>query len=202
MLFGELNLDVEKLKEPDCTFNKTIYRAGIQERCPSSLGTFLAPYLKAVYVLITVILLLNLLIVMYSHTFSEVHDKSKFYWSQLQTDFLEEISVKSIFPVHMQHLAIPFCFTHAIVRAVLSIARYGTVKCCNTDDDDDADGNDYDEDDDEDVKTKRHHTPYTHDDDDIKKFNKIPMFVRVFVYDSNYDLKFRKKLEKLRARQL
>ncbi|XP_061190728.1 transient receptor potential cation channel subfamily M member 2-like [Saccostrea echinata] len=185
MLFGELNLDDAKLTEPDCSFNQTEYREGSKERCPSSLGKAVAPYLKAVYVLIAVILLLNLLIAMYSHSFSKVHEKSKFYWSQLQTDFLEDFSIRSIFPVHMQLLAIPFFFIHACAWAVVSIPRYGTVKCCSSDDDDNDVGDDKDD------ISKLRHAPYS-PDDDIKKLNKVPMFVRVFIYDSNYDLKLRK----------
>ncbi|XP_061167809.1 transient receptor potential cation channel subfamily M member-like 2 [Saccostrea echinata] len=168
MLFGELNLEGDRLTEPECTFNQTEYREGSKERCPSSLGRFLAPYLKAVYVLIAVILLLNLLIAMYSNTFAEVHEKSKFYWSQLQTDFLEEFSLKSIFPVHMQLIAIPFFVIHAFVWLVRSLPRCRTVKCC--------DASVHAKDD----STILHHAPYTHEDD-IKKFNKIPMFVRAYM---------------------
>jgi hypothetical protein len=42
-----------------------VYSSGAVERCPSSLGRFLAPYLKALYVMVAVILMLNLLIAMY-----------------------------------------------------------------------------------------------------------------------------------------
>ncbi|XP_062578087.1 transient receptor potential cation channel subfamily M member 2-like [Saccostrea cucullata] len=177
MLFGELNLEGDRLTEPDCTFNETEYRDGSQERCPSSLGRFLAPYLKAVYVLTAVILLLNLLIAMYSNTFAKVQEKSKFYWSQLQTDFLEEFSLKSIFPVHMQLLAIPFFVIHAVVWMVTSIRR-----CCNSSVHA------------KDEKSNIQHAQYTHEDD-IKKMKRIPMFVQGFIYDSNYDLKLKETRE-------
>ncbi|XP_061190350.1 protein IWS1 homolog A-like [Saccostrea echinata] len=86
----------------------------------------------------------------------------------------------------MQLLAVPFFITQAVVWDIKSKIRYRTVKCCNSVDDDDVN--------DEDDKTNLHHNPYTHEDD-IKKFNKIPMFIRVFIYDSNYDLKLRKTRE-------
>lgn len=49
----------------DCTFNKTIYTSGALSRCPTTLGVYVSPYLKALYELIAVILLLNLLIAIY-----------------------------------------------------------------------------------------------------------------------------------------
>ncbi|XP_056004039.1 transient receptor potential cation channel subfamily M member-like 2 isoform X2 [Ostrea edulis] len=123
ILFGELSLESDRLKEPDCTFNKTIYNAGKIDRCPSELGLFLAPYLKAAYTLLAIVLLLNLLIAMYSNTFSEVHEKSKFYWALLQTDFLEEYSVKSIFPIHFQLLVVPMCLVHFLFWIPISWLR-------------------------------------------------------------------------------
>ncbi|XP_062589580.1 transient receptor potential cation channel subfamily M member 5-like, partial [Saccostrea cucullata] len=47
MLFGELNLEGDRLEEPECSFDEKVYSSGSLERCPSSLGRFLAPYLKA-----------------------------------------------------------------------------------------------------------------------------------------------------------
>ncbi|VDI79732.1 Hypothetical predicted protein, partial [Mytilus galloprovincialis] len=62
MLFGDLNIDATDL---ECTHNKTIYDRGILQRCPSDLGVYVTPYLKAFYGLLAVVLLLNLLIAMY-----------------------------------------------------------------------------------------------------------------------------------------
>ncbi|VDI71795.1 Hypothetical predicted protein [Mytilus galloprovincialis] len=115
MLFGELNLDSDTLTEPDCTFNKTIYTSGALSRCPATLGLYVSPYLKALYGLIAVILMLNLLIAIYNDTFQQVHQESEFHWAQLQTDFLEEYSVKTIFPIHLQLLALPVCLIQFIL---------------------------------------------------------------------------------------
>ncbi|XP_061170919.1 uncharacterized protein LOC133180400 [Saccostrea echinata] len=168
ILFGELSLENDRLKEPDCTLDKEIYNSGEMERCPSELGLFLAPYLKAVYALIAIILLLNLLIAMYSHTFEDVHEKSKFYWSQLQLDFLEEYSVKTIFPIHFQLLVLPVSLIHFVIWFPFSFVRKKIQKCICRDDGYDSDSEFDDEDDDE--------------------LNKSPMFVRVFLYDKNFDL--------------
>ncbi|CAG2225437.1 TRPM3 [Mytilus edulis] len=62
MLFGDLYLDATEI---DCTSNRTIYEMGILQRCPSDLGVYVTPYLKAFYGLLAVVLLLNLLIAMY-----------------------------------------------------------------------------------------------------------------------------------------
>lgn len=50
-----------------------------------------------------------------SDTFQQVHQVSEFYWSQLQTDFLEEYSVKTIFPIHLQLFALPMFLVHALI---------------------------------------------------------------------------------------
>lgn len=45
--------------------------------------------------------------IFFSDTFNAVQQKSDFYWKQIQTDFLEEYSIKTIFPIHLQLLALP-----------------------------------------------------------------------------------------------
>ncbi|XP_062599328.1 transient receptor potential cation channel subfamily M member-like 2 [Saccostrea cucullata] len=170
MLFGELNLDRDKLREPECTFNHSIYTSGNMERCPSALGIFLAPYLKAVYVLITVILLLNLLIAMYSNTFSKVHTKSTLYWSQLQTNFLDEFGVKSIFPVHMCLLSLVVCSVYALAWIKKLLVHNGMLKCFKSP------------------------CVGTGQKSGNKK-EEHPLFVQVFLYNSRYDLKMSGTIE-------
>ncbi|CAG2245996.1 unnamed protein product [Mytilus edulis] len=68
-LFGEVGLiDSETLS--DCTDDETIYTSRNhtvkRDRCPTHLGIHISPYLKALYGLIAVIILLNLLIAIYS----------------------------------------------------------------------------------------------------------------------------------------
>lgn len=54
----------------------------------------------------------------FSDTFQQVHRESEFYCLQLQADFLEEFMVKTIFPTHLQLLAIPACFLQFIVWCI------------------------------------------------------------------------------------
>ncbi|XP_052090013.1 transient receptor potential cation channel subfamily M member-like 2 [Mytilus californianus] len=125
-LFGENNVDSDALTEPDCTFNKTIYSSGELSRCPATIGLHIAPYLKAIYSLIAVTLLLNLLIAIYSDTFQQVQVQSKFHWSLLQKDFLEEYSLKTIFPIHLQLIALPVCLVHWLIWCICNRS-----KCCS-----------------------------------------------------------------------
>ncbi|XP_071146988.1 uncharacterized protein [Mytilus edulis] len=162
MLFGELNLDGDTMTEPDCTFNNTIYQSGASQRCPTQLGVYLSPYLKATYGLIAVILLLNLLIAIYSNTFQSVHQESEYYWSQLQNDFLEEYSVKTVFPIHLQLLVLPIAIMHAILWLFCPCGEILCVTCCGEEEREEA-----------------------------ESVNHMPMFVRVFLYNTNFDLRLK-----------
>ncbi|XP_062612931.1 transient receptor potential cation channel subfamily M member 5-like [Saccostrea cucullata] len=66
IVFGENDLTYDNMKPPHCTTNKTLYKSGEMPRCASEWGLHLGPYIKAMYALITIVLLLNLLIAMYS----------------------------------------------------------------------------------------------------------------------------------------
>lgn len=60
----------------------------------------------------------------FSHSFNEVQQQSDFYWRKIQTDFLEEYSIKTIFPVHLQLLALPgivFAMMWVIYRKCRSV---------------------------------------------------------------------------------
>ncbi|VDI76114.1 Hypothetical predicted protein, partial [Mytilus galloprovincialis] len=131
----------------------TLYESGVLQRCPDQFGLYLTPYLKAFYGLIAVVLLLNLLIAIYSDTYADVQKNSKFYWSEMQMCFLEEYSIKTVFPVHLQLLALP-----GIIVAIIAALRF-YLRTSNTNDE---------------KKTV---------------FNHHPMCVRVFLYDTNYDLR-------------
>ncbi|XP_052074324.1 uncharacterized protein LOC127712112 isoform X19 [Mytilus californianus] len=170
MLFGELNLDSDTLT--DCTFNKTIYTSGAVRRCPTSMGLHISPYLKALYELIAVILLLNLLIAIYSDTYQKVNDECKFHWSQLQTDFLEEYSVQTIFPIHLQLLVLPFFLIHVIIWCI----KYCCYKIKNRP-----------------LSKVKHRddqgSSNSSDDIQVQKRSEHPLFVLVFLYNANFDLK-------------
>ncbi|CAG2256278.1 TRPM2 [Mytilus edulis] len=175
-LFGEVGLiDSETLA--DCTDNKTIFNNNDDElrkdRCPTELGLRISPYLKAIYGLIAVILLLNLLIAIYSDTYKKVNDECKFHWSQIQTDFLEEYSIETIFPIHLKLLMLPFGIVHVLV--------WLTQYCCFK------------------IKDRRlnkiehedQHDSLNSYDSERDKWKENPMFVRVFLYNADYDLKLK-----------
>ncbi|XP_076086026.1 transient receptor potential cation channel subfamily M member 3-like [Mytilus galloprovincialis] len=103
MLFGDLYLDATEI---DCTSNRTIYEMGVLQRCPSDLGVYVTPYLKAFYGLLAVVLLLNLLIAMYSDTYTKVQQNANLSWLQMQIDLFEEYSIKTVFPIHLQLFAL------------------------------------------------------------------------------------------------
>ncbi|KAM9780447.1 transient receptor potential cation channel subfamily M member 4-like [Neosynchiropus ocellatus] len=81
-IFGQIpinEMDLDKLVKVPCTDNVTLIDAG-HEPCLSSYANWLGVILLVIYLLITNILLINLLIAMFSHTFSKVQERSDTYW--------------------------------------------------------------------------------------------------------------------------
>ncbi|XP_052830098.1 transient receptor potential cation channel subfamily M member 2 [Octopus bimaculoides] len=69
-MYGELFLD--EYDETNCN--------NITGKCPSTVGTYIAPILMCLYILLTNILLLNLLIAMFSCTFQNVQVNTDLHW--------------------------------------------------------------------------------------------------------------------------
>ncbi|CAC5421434.1 unnamed protein product [Mytilus coruscus] len=111
-------------------------------------------------------------------TFQQVHQESEFHWAQLQTDFLEEYSVKTIFPIHLQLLALPVCLVQFILWCTFPYF-YSKVKGRCSKNDQDGDDN-Y-------MKNSF--------DSETDKLNDNPMFVRVFLYNANFDLRLQSTKE-------
>ncbi|XP_052097461.1 uncharacterized protein LOC127732453 isoform X12 [Mytilus californianus] len=78
------------------------------------------------------------------------------YWSELQTSFLEEYSIQTIFPIHLQLLTLP-----GTVVAIVWLF------CANL------------------------RQQNSDENDRTKELNHHPQFVRVFLFDSNYDLQLK-----------
>ncbi|CAC5385202.1 unnamed protein product [Mytilus coruscus] len=157
----------ENATDLECTHNKTIYDRGILQRCPSDLGVYVTPYLKAFYGLLAVVLLLNLLIAMYSDTYTKVQQNANLSWLQMQIDLFEEYRIKTIFPIHLQLLALP----GSILAILWFCYTYLRKKC--------------------EQKTPEH-SMRNQDDNKTPKppsINDHPAFVRVFLYDTNYDIR-------------
>ncbi|XP_040919383.1 transient receptor potential cation channel subfamily M member 4a [Toxotes jaculatrix] len=81
-IFGQIpinEMDADKLGEVDCTNNATRIEAG-EEPCVSTYANWLVVILLVIYLLFTNIVLVNLLIAMFSYTFSKVQEHSDTYW--------------------------------------------------------------------------------------------------------------------------
>ncbi|KAK5855571.1 hypothetical protein PBY51_007236 [Eleginops maclovinus] len=81
-IFGQIpihEMDTDKLLEVNCTNNITRIEAG-EEPCLSSYANWLVVILLVIYLLFTNIVLVNLLIAMFSYTFSKVQERSDTYW--------------------------------------------------------------------------------------------------------------------------
>uniref|UniRef100_M4ASG4 Transient receptor potential cation channel, subfamily M, member 4a n=1 Tax=Xiphophorus maculatus TaxID=8083 RepID=M4ASG4_XIPMA len=81
-IFGQINIhemDADKLEERTCTYNHSEIDAGA-EPCLSTYANWLVVILLVIYLLFTNIVLVNLLIAMFSHTFSKVQEHSDIYW--------------------------------------------------------------------------------------------------------------------------
>ncbi|MEQ2234592.1 hypothetical protein ILYODFUR_033127 [Ilyodon furcidens] len=72
-------MDADKLLQPVCTDNRTEIEAGA-EPCLSIYANWLVVILLVIYLLFTNIVLVNLLIAMFSYTFSKVQEHSDIYW--------------------------------------------------------------------------------------------------------------------------
>ncbi|XP_026206742.1 transient receptor potential cation channel subfamily M member 4a [Anabas testudineus] len=81
-IFGQIpihEMDADKLESMQCTNNITEIEAG-EEPCVNTNANWLVVILLVVYLLSTNIVLVNLLIAMFSHTFSKVQENSDIYW--------------------------------------------------------------------------------------------------------------------------
>ncbi|XP_070778551.1 transient receptor potential cation channel subfamily M member 4a isoform X1 [Enoplosus armatus] len=81
-IFGQIpihEMDADKLEEVNCTNDATRIEAG-EEPCVNTFANWLVVILLVIYLLFTNIVLVNLLIAMFSYTFSKVQERSDTYW--------------------------------------------------------------------------------------------------------------------------
>uniref|UniRef100_G3NMH9 Transient receptor potential cation channel, subfamily M, member 4a n=1 Tax=Gasterosteus aculeatus aculeatus TaxID=481459 RepID=G3NMH9_GASAC len=116
-IFGQIpihEMDADKLVEIPCTNNATLVEAGA-EPCMSTYANWLVVILLAIYLLFTNIVLVNLLIAMFSHTFSKVQEHSDTYWKFQRYNLIKEyhsrpcLAPPFIIISHL-HLFIKRCF--------------------------------------------------------------------------------------------
>ncbi|XP_062598223.1 transient receptor potential cation channel subfamily M member 1-like [Saccostrea cucullata] len=103
----------------NCTNNATGYEQEPNPRCPTSLGEALSPYLRAIYGFVAIVMLLNLLIAIYTKAYERVDSKSRIYWSHQQSEFLEEYTIRTIFPVHMKGLCLLVLAIYSLVFLIV-----------------------------------------------------------------------------------
>ncbi|XP_052078596.1 transient receptor potential cation channel subfamily M member 2-like isoform X1 [Mytilus californianus] len=111
-LYGELNLDrIEGAEPSECTNDPHLYSNGSMDRCAQT-NQFNSPLL-AVYLILTNILLVNILIAMFSHTFQKVQDNSEIIWKFHMYALVYEYYDRPMFPIpiviHLCRIVV-FCY--------------------------------------------------------------------------------------------
>ncbi|XP_010773399.1 transient receptor potential cation channel subfamily M member 4-like [Notothenia coriiceps] len=128
-IFGQIpveEMDVGKAWDMPCTHNVTLIKMG-DEPCRTTSSNWLVVILLIVYLLVTNILLINLLIAMFSHTFSEVQGNSDIYWKFQRYNLIVQYhSRPSLAPpfIILSHINL---FIKRVIRRVPSIKIYHFV---------------------------------------------------------------------------
>ncbi|XP_034070350.1 transient receptor potential cation channel subfamily M member 4-like isoform X2 [Gymnodraco acuticeps] len=128
-IFGQIpveEMDVGKAWDMPCTHNVTLIKMG-EEPCRTTSSNWLVVILLIVYLLVTNILLINLLIAMFSHTFSEVQGNSDIYWKFQRYNLIVQYhSRPSLAPpfIILSHINL---FIKRVIRKVPSIKIYHFV---------------------------------------------------------------------------
>ncbi|XP_029014780.1 transient receptor potential cation channel subfamily M member 4-like isoform X2 [Betta splendens] len=118
-IFGHLpihEMDADKLEDIHCTNNITEIEAG-EEPCINTNSNWVVVILLVIYLLFTNIVLINLLIAMFSYTFSKVQENSDIYWKFQRYNLIVEYhSRPSLAPPFIIlshiHLLIKRCIRH------------------------------------------------------------------------------------------
>ncbi|XP_034049024.1 transient receptor potential cation channel subfamily M member 4-like isoform X2 [Thalassophryne amazonica] len=122
-IFGQIpveEIDVGEDWDKECTENVTLIQGG-EEPCRSQYSNWLVVILMVIYLLVTNILLFNLLIAMFSYTFSEVQAHSDVHWKFQRYNLIVQYhSRPSLAPpfIILSHINL---FIKRIIRKVPSI---------------------------------------------------------------------------------
>ncbi|XP_016520150.1 transient receptor potential cation channel subfamily M member 4-like isoform X1 [Poecilia formosa] len=123
-IYGQIpveEVDVKKVWDVECTDNQTLVDGGA-EQCRNLNGNWLVVILLMIYLLVTNILLINLLIAMFSNTFTEVQANSESYWKFQRYNLIVEYHSKP-------SLAPPFIiFSHINLIIKRKIRKVPSVK--------------------------------------------------------------------------
>ncbi|XP_053372803.1 transient receptor potential cation channel subfamily M member-like 2 [Mercenaria mercenaria] len=131
-IYGELFLE-EIEGSPDCTYDEMLWINGTQPRCPTDTGKVVVPILMGVYMLLANVLLLNLLIAMFSYTFTLVQDNTDKHWFFQRYSLIYEYYTR---PVLCPPL-IFFSHIYLLIKFVLSCCCCGKSTSNSSDNEDD-----------------------------------------------------------------
>ncbi|XP_029946141.1 transient receptor potential cation channel subfamily M member 4a isoform X2 [Salarias fasciatus] len=99
-IFGQIpidEMDIDKMEKEKCTTNTTLIDGGA-EPCLSTYANWLVVILLVVYLLFTNIVLVNMLIAMFSYTFSKVQERSDTYWKFQRYNLIVEYHSRPFLP--------------------------------------------------------------------------------------------------------
>ncbi|XP_008288443.1 transient receptor potential cation channel subfamily M member 4a [Stegastes partitus] len=122
-IFGQIpinEMDADKWEEANCTNNAAEIEAGA-EPCLSTYANWLVVILLVIYLLFTNIVLVNLLIAMFSYTFSKVQERSDTYWKFQRYNLIVEYHARPCLAppfIIISHLHL---FIKRYVRGITSV---------------------------------------------------------------------------------
>ncbi|XP_013869343.1 transient receptor potential cation channel subfamily M member 5 [Austrofundulus limnaeus] len=122
-IYGQIpveEVDVGKVWDVTCTDDTTLIEGGA-EPCRSTHNNWLVAILLVIYLLVTNILLINLLIAMFSYTFTEVQANSDIYWKFQRYNLIVQYHSKpSLAPpfIILSHINL---FIKRVIRKVPSV---------------------------------------------------------------------------------
>ncbi|XP_052254802.1 transient receptor potential cation channel subfamily M member-like 2 [Dreissena polymorpha] len=94
-LYGELFLE-DMEDSTDCTNDSSLWTNGTSERCLTETGRIVGPFMMGIYLLFSNILLLNLLIAMFSYTFTRIHEHSDKIWCFQRYVIVKEYALRPV----------------------------------------------------------------------------------------------------------
>lgn len=120
-IYGELFIEKMEGNEPSvCSFNETEWRNGTLPRCPEK--SVFVIILLGIYMLVSNILLVNLVIAMFAHTFNKVQENSRQIWRFHRCRMVYKYCDSPV-------LVPPFIVISHVIRLVLSLASQMSNKC-------------------------------------------------------------------------
>uniref|UniRef100_A0A1I8IUM9 LSDAT_euk domain-containing protein n=1 Tax=Macrostomum lignano TaxID=282301 RepID=A0A1I8IUM9_9PLAT len=96
-IFGEFQLDIMQGELP-CTFDEDEWANNTMPRCATPEGTWISPILLAAYIILANVLMLNLLIATFAHTFNTLKGHTNDTWRFMRISLVREYSEKPCLP--------------------------------------------------------------------------------------------------------